>query len=108
MDPEVKSEFIRDTKKQITEDCSVRCFSSSNLDENCITTCYDSYLMTINTTTKTLIDQGYLRNSRYISLAYGEYFDEYQTIKRFNQDVYDSGYSESFFELNPRDRTKDF
>jgi hypothetical protein len=82
MEVNLKSEFMADVAKLVTKDCSAKCFQQNST--TCTEECYDSYISTLNTTTKVLRNIGYTRNSRYITLAYGEKFDEWDRIKKYN------------------------
>ena len=82
MDSSVRSEYLNEVKKTITEDCSARCFLQQN--EKCLKQCYNSYIKSFNITTRTLRSIGYKRNSRYINLAYGDGLNEWEKISYFN------------------------
>lgn len=106
MDPTVKSEFMESVKRQITRDCALSCFIKNSPD--CTETCYDSYLNTLNITAKTLRNLGYSRNSRYVTLAYGEKYDEWERVSRFNDDPPDElGFAIPYLEKNVFNENKD-
>ena len=81
MDTNTKTEFLQDITKMIGKDCAFKCFVGSS---ECLKECYDSYIIALNTTARTLRNKGYESNSRYISLAYGEKYDEWYQISKFN------------------------
>ena len=106
MDTTVKTEYLEDIKKLIAQDCSVKCFVKNT--EGCLDKCYDSYLTALNITAKTLRDIGYMRNSRYITLVYGEKYDEWDRITKFNDNSPDElGYPVPYLEKNIFDPSRD-
>lgn len=105
MNSELKDEYSSNIQKQITRDCSYRCFVSQ--DESCLETCYDSHILAFNLVAKKLREIGHKRNSRLITLAYGEFIDEWDRIATFNdQEPNFLGQPRFFFEENIYDSNK--
>jgi len=105
MNAEVRQEFTEEVQKGMTQECSLRCFSGN---ESCLEECYNAYIKSLNCTAKALRKEGYLRNSRYINLAYGEEVNEWERITLFNDkepDIF--GYPHYYFERNIYDAGKD-
>ena len=74
MNQEQKLNHIDNVEKEMTNLCFKQCFAAKGnmkLDMNCVQTCYDKYLYSINHIMHFLIDEGRRRQSEYIIEAYG-------------------------------------
>ena len=84
----------------------MKCFIDTK--STCLELCYNSYITALNTTANTLKESGYLRMSRYITLVYGEKYDEWDRISKFNDlpaDIH--GMPVPYLERNVFDSSKD-
>ncbi|CAG9311307.1 unnamed protein product [Blepharisma stoltei] len=105
MNAELREDFASSVRKQMTRNCSYRCFTSKN--ENCLEECYDANITAFNVTAKILREIGYSRHSRLIELAYGQFIDEFDRIATFNDSAPEiTGERRHFFERNIYDESK--
>lgn len=79
---------IDNVEKAMTLDCFNYCFNKKKLivDFECVSTCYNKYLFTINEIQRIVRDEGRLYYSDYVGAALG-----YEKRDRFKDEVFPIG-----------------